>query len=222
MSDTQEFLQAVAAGDLPRVENMLRDNRLATAQNEAGTPALLLAMQRGHATVARAIAARRTHLQLYDLAALGDEEKLRAVLERSAEKVNDRVPGGFTALGLACAVGHVGVASLLLRHGADPNLAATGEQGHRPLHQAAGHIQPGVAVSLTGVLLEHGANPDAPGPGGWTALHTAAALGYRDVCALLLRNGADPAARSDGGKTPGQMAAEFGFAGVAEWLEGGP
>lgn len=219
MNKMAEFLQAVAAGDLPRVETMLRDHELADAQAEDGTPALLLALQRGHVTVANAIAARRSSLQLHDLAGLGDEERLRAALGRSRENVNLPAPGGSTPLGLAVGLGHIQVADLLLRHGADANLAVNTD-GTLPLQQAASHPQPGLALSLVRLLLVHGADPRARGAGGWTPLHAAAALGYREVCGVLLEHGADTGALSDGAKTPGQMAAEFGHAGVAEWLEG--
>lgn len=217
-TDTAEFLQAVAAGDLPRVETMLRDHTLATAVTPDGVPALLLALHKGHIGIARSIASRRPYLALFELAALGDLDRVRATLERQPDLVNQRAPDGHTALGLATIFAHQPVMELLLAKGADPSLAAENESRVTPLHSAAGFHQPGGALAMVHALLNKGANPNARAQGGWTPLHTAAAFGYRDVCAILVSCGADPTAPTDNGKTPAQVAEELGFSGVAGWL----
>jgi uncharacterized protein (TIGR02996 family) len=60
--------------------------------------------------------------------------------------------------------------------------------GDTPLHQAAihGHLQ------VCRLLLQRGANPEAPDRGAWTPLHHAAAAGHGPVIDLLLREGVDP------------------------------
>jgi ankyrin repeat protein len=209
----------VAQGDLPQVEMMLRDHALATAATPEGTPALLLALYKGHQGVARAIASRRSSLELYECAALGDAERVRAALDRHPELANQRAPDGNTALGLATQFAHVPVMELLLGQGADPNLAADNDTRTTPLHTAAGNTQPGVAFAMIHLLLNHSANPNARALGGWTPLHTAAALGYRDACAILVSCGADPGTATDAGKTAAQVAEDFGFSSVAEWLQ---
>lgn len=217
-TDTAEFLQAVAAGDLPRVETMLRDHTLASAATPDDVPALLLALHKGHRAVAHAIASRRSQLAVYELAALGDVERLRAALERQPDLVDQRAPDGHTAIGLATLFAHQPVIELLLAKGANPSLAAESESRVTPLHSAAGYGQPGVALAMVHVLLNRGADPNVRAQGGWTPLHTAAAFGYRDVCAILVSCGADPSAPTDNGKTPAQVAEELGFSGVAGWL----
>lgn len=218
MDDREEFLQAVAEGDLPRVETMLRDHALASAHTPDGQSALLLALHGGHVSIARAIASRRPMLEAFELAALGDVERLTAVLERDPMAVNRRAPDGFTPLGLAVLLGQQPVVELLLRHKANPNLAAENDSRVTPLHSAAAHPQAGLAFSMVHTLLNTGADPRIRAKNGWTPLHHAASLGYRDICALLVSCGADPAAPTDTGKTPGQMAEDFGFPSIAELL----
>ena len=46
--------------------------------------------------------------------------------------------------------------------------------------------------------------------GGWTPLHTAAALGEAETCGTLLAAGADASARTPGGQTPAHYAASKG------------
>jgi ankyrin repeat protein len=52
------------------------------------------------------------------------------------------------------------------------------------------------------LLLDHGADPNTRGDGGFTAMHTAAQNGDAELERLLLDRGADPAAATDDGRTP--------------------
>jgi ankyrin repeat protein len=78
---------------------------------------------------------------------------------------------------------------LLLEHGADVNAAAN--DGMRPLHAAAqrGYVQ------VIRVLIAAGAEIDAPGPLGLTALHLAA-RSDEHTCRTLIASGANTSARS--------------------------
>lgn len=112
-----------------------------------------------------------------------------------------------TALQEAAMCGHLDSITLLLRHGADINVAF----GGRTALQAAaggGHFD---AIKL---LLRHGADiNEAPAEGyGMTALQAAAQRGHLEAMNLLLRHGADinamPAER--GGMTALQAATQRG------------
>ena len=117
---------------------------------------------------------------------------------------------------------------LLLRHGADarhvsvvpfvadPEMAAqvlaAGASVDRAVH---GGWPPIVYVSRGDKgehpervrwLLEHGADPNARGPHGATAVHTAAKAGFTRVVEVLLAGGADVNARRDDGSTPLRVA----------------
>ena len=74
------------------------------------------------------------------------------------------------------------------------------------LRQLAGQAQ-----SYTGEvreLLAKGADPNAPGQGGWTALHGAARIAAAETMHALLEAGGDPNSRDENGNTPLHFAAE--------------
>jgi serine/threonine-protein phosphatase 6 regulatory ankyrin repeat subunit B len=68
------------------------------------------------------------------------------------------------------------------------------------------------------MLLAHKAEVDARAVNGSTALHMAAASGFKDVVELLLANKASINASDYAGKTPLDWASEFGHKVVAEFL----
>lgn len=212
------FLEAVSTGDLPLVEMMLADHSLVRMSTPEGVPVLLYALHRGHEAVARAIAARVTRLSLPELAALGDADRVQDLIARSPDDLDQYAPDGYTALGLAVLFARLPVVKVLLGAGADPNLPSIAAHTTYPLHSATTQAQPGMALALVRLLLAGGADPNARAQGGWTALHNAAAMGYREVASVLVEHGADMAPETEAGKTPGQVAMEFGFDGVAEWL----
>jgi ankyrin repeat protein len=70
-------------------------------------------------------------------------------------------PDGVTPLFMASQKGHTSVVNVLLRHGADPNLA--NHDGTTPLFMASqnGHTKLG-RTSVVDVLLRHGTDPNLP------------------------------------------------------------
>ncbi len=85
---------------------------------------------------------------------------------------------------------------LLVAGGANP--AARKKNGDRPLHSAA---LIGSAIAAR-ALLKEGAQADAPGCGGGTALHVAAQFARPQVAEILLQAGANPNLCDDRGMTP--------------------
>ena len=83
----------------------------------------------------------------------------------------------------------------------------------RLLVQAAGERRPAVVAAL----LYCGASPNASLPGGFTALHSAAAAGCAKSIGSLLEAHAEPGAATDAGTTPAHLAAA---AGAADALKG--
>jgi ankyrin repeat protein len=132
---------------------------------------------------------------------------------------------GWTPLHDACQQGHSMLASLLLKHGANPNgtgnvstpLELAVSKGHldtvRALLQfkADTDLHKGEFNLLTSALpspailrnlLEAGANPDMRNAGNSTPLMEAAARPLPEATRILLQFKADPNARGEGGLTP--------------------
>jgi ankyrin repeat protein/N-acetylneuraminic acid mutarotase len=100
---------------------------------------------------------------------------------------------------------------VLLDGGADPNQPI----GDRPPLQEAVGIRNQAAVEL---LLDHHAEVNATDKSGWTALHTAAALGLKEIAEFLLKSGANVNARDKDGWTPLTRAVEQRQKEMAELL----
>ncbi|MDX2020951.1 MAG: ankyrin repeat domain-containing protein [Deltaproteobacteria bacterium] len=77
----------------------------------------------------------------------------------------------------------------------------------------------GNTVDRMQALINHGANVDARGPGGKTALHYAAASGSVNKVRMLLAAGADRTAKEEAGLTPSQAALAAGKPAVAQLLD---
>ncbi|WP_169807269.1 ankyrin repeat domain-containing protein [Herbidospora cretacea] len=131
-----------------------------------------------------------------------DLDRARDALRRAPDLNRGR---GTLPLYRAAQKGNAAMVTLLLEHGADPNLASHGEDEGLPLCAAAcwDHEE------ALRALLDAGADPDLPECAGWTPLMWAATLGHLAAADLLLDFGADPDLES-----PLIAAARFGAYGV--------
>jgi uncharacterized protein len=160
---------------------------------------LLQALYEGRTDEARAIAASRSDLDVFEAAAIGDVERLRELLEGDASLAAAWSEDGFTPLHFAAFFGHPDAAKLLVERGADLEARSTNEQfalDAAPLHSASAAGQLGVC----GVLLDAGADVNAVQHGGYTALLDAAANKNQELVDFLLERGADRSARLDDGR----------------------
>lgn len=177
---------------------------------------VLAALYDGDADAAESAASGRD-LDVCEAAALGDVGALRGLVgEDGPGSVAARSADDFTALHLAAFFsGSAAAARVLLEAGADVDAEAAPGTGLHPLHSAAavGHAE------IVGLLLDHGAEPDAVQVRGFTALHAAAANGDDASVSRLLRAGADPARVSADGRTPSAMALERGHPETAALLD---
>src|SRR5262252_3543271 len=156
------IFEACAAGELERVERLLREQ--ATSANEYsadGWTPLHLAAFFGHAKIAELLLAHDAD-----------------VFARS------RGPNGNTPLHAALAGNHKFVAGLLIGAGADVNAADA--NGWRPLHLAAANNN----LDAIKTLIAQGADVQAANGEAKTALSLATEKNYREAAALLRRYGA--------------------------------
>ena len=92
-----------------------------------------------------------------------------------------------TSLHAASVKGHLEVASLLLRNGADPD--SRDNLGRVPLHrvsQGGQVVMVKSSLKVARLLVNSGADVNVTDDRGWTPLHAAAQSGYREIAELLL------------------------------------
>jgi uncharacterized protein len=161
---------------------------------------LMQALYEGRTTEATAMAAARSDLDVFEAAAIGDDERLRVLLDEDPALANAWSDDGFTPLHFAAFFGHPETARLLVDRGAELEARSTNEQfalDAAPLHSASAAGQ----LEVCKVLLESGADVNAVQHGGYTAVLDAAANGNDELVEFLLERGADRSAQLDDGRT---------------------
>jgi ankyrin repeat protein len=212
---SEDFFKAVMAGDVTAVKEMLEaDSSLASARDEQGVSAILKATYYGKKDVAAALLATGIALNIFEAAATGQRERVRALIQEDPSLVNSFAPDGFHPLGLATFFGHSSTVEALLDAGADVSAPSRESMKVTALHSAIAAGQSGIAR----ILIAHSANVNAQCEGGLTPLQEAAANGDRDLTELLLAYGADINARATDGKTAVDFALERGQTELAALL----
>jgi uncharacterized protein len=154
---------------------------------------IMQALYRGDGDTARRLA-EGAELDVFEAAALGKVERLRELLGADPTLTQARSDDDFTALHYAAFFDGPDAARLLVDNGADVNAFADNELGVHPLNSAAAAGQREVAA----ILLEHGADPNAPTRRGFSPLDAATANGDEEFAALLRSHGArdEPATKT--------------------------
>ncbi len=130
--------------------------------------------------------------------------------KRTALTVTEIVLQGSTPLLLAAEVNNLDAIKALVDAGGDPNIPT--DQGTTALMMAAGAgtdvqrarepEERATAVETAKFLIDHGADVNAAGQFGWTALHAAAYQGLNDVIEYLVSKGAKIDQMDNFGQTP--------------------
>jgi len=211
-----DLLALIESGDLDGLRRRLAaDPQDAAARDEAGVPYLMHALYRRQIEIAGAFVEAGAPVDVFAAAALGDGDRLAALLAAEPESVSAYSPDGFTALHLAAFFDRPDCAALLVERGADVAAVARNSMQVMPLHSAAAVG----SVEVVRLLLHHGAPADATQEGGYTPLQAAAANGDAGSVTLLLGHGADAARANDRGETAVTLARERGYEALAELLE---
>ncbi|HEY9476339.1 MAG TPA: ankyrin repeat domain-containing protein [Mycobacteriales bacterium] len=198
-----DVFQAVAAGDTDAVSDLLRSDRsCAQARNDDGITVVLWALYVGQPAMAKVLAHAKRELDVFETAALGETDRLGALLDMDIRLAYSRNADGYTPLHLAAFFGRPAAAQRLLTAGADVDEKAQNSTAVTPLHSAVTGRHPEVVR----VLLDAGAQVDVRQQGGWTPLHRAAQNADVHSMELLLAAGADARAVNDSGHTPVDLA----------------
>jgi ankyrin repeat protein len=117
---------------------------------------------------------------------------------------------GATPIALAAEVNNLDAIKLLVNAGGDPNIAT--DKGTTPLILASGAAtdvqrarsieERSMAADTARYLLDHGADVNAAGQFGWTALHAASYQGITDLIEFLVSKGAKIDAMDSFRQTP--------------------
>lgn len=155
-------------------------------------------------------------VSLFDAVSAGDVAGVRALLAAGAD-CNQCNADGATALMLAAHAGNLDVVRILVAAGADVN--AADERGWSALTKAVynADLDRGFA-DVAQVLIDAGANVEAPIGFGVRPLMLAAGYGETAVVETLLRAGADVLARNDGGLTALMMVKQKHYVDVINLL----
>lgn len=201
-----QFLEAVRKGDRTTVDRMLdADPSLASAKDESGTSAVLLAHYYGKADVAATLLSRTPELDVFEAATAGDAKRVAALVDADRSLANAVARDGYSPLGLACFFKRRDVVKALLERGANPSVPSR-DQGFTPLHSAVATDAGDATAEIVRLLLDAGADPNVKSHEGGTPLHSAAFTGDLEIAEMLLAYGADPNATDPKGHTPLDIA----------------
>jgi len=151
--------------------------------------------------------------QLRDIAEIEKTIAVQALLGAESEAdATDKWQ--WSPLHLAAAKGYSGVAKALVKN-TNANVDGRNQYHITPLHLAAGRR----AESVVQILLDAGANPNAPDINLQTPLHWAALAGDEHIIRILFNAKAKPLAFNDHRMTPLQVAATYGHESATEYLE---
>lgn len=205
---TEEFLNAVKAGDVAKVEAMLKaEPGLANARTAKGVHAAVLAVYYGKKDMSALILRHGPELTVHDAATVGDAARVRALVAEDSGRIDSLSSDGFTPLGLAAFTGREEIVAYLIERGADVNHVAKDKNAFTAL---TGAIASGNG-EVVKRLLEAGANPNHMYEGGVISpLIAAAAEGKADLVRLLIAHGAEVNVQSTDGKTALDWAREKG------------
>jgi uncharacterized protein len=142
-------------------------------------------------------------LSVFEAAAFGRQERLKAILTHDPAQATALSEDGFTALHLAVFAKQEAAARLLIQHGADVNVRSTGTIARVPPLGTAAFVR---SVPLAQLLLDAGAGVNGQAEGGFTALHAAAQNGDEELVRLLVERGADRSLTTDQGHRPSDLA----------------
>ncbi len=198
----QSMVDAVTAGDEAAVRRLLEVDPTSGRERGAdGVSALLQARYRRRPDLVALLRPAAEPLDLHEAAALGDTDRLAALLDGGAD-VGAPSADGFTALHLAAFFAGLEPVRALLERGADPDAVAANAMRVTPLHSAVA-ARDGASVQA---LLAAGATVDAVQAGAHTPLMAAAHNGDEVSVRALLAAGADPDRRNEAGQSARDLA----------------
>ncbi len=213
---TQQFFEAIRAGDRGKVDELLGgDATLLAAKDEKGQGAYTAAKYAGRNDIAALLLEKGVELDIFAACMAGAKARVLELIGGNPELVNVYSHDGWTPLHLACFFSQPGLAGALIAQGADVRARSRNPVQNTPLHAAAA----GRSKDAVRALLEHGADVNARQEGGWTALHAASQNGDVEMARLLIAAGADVKARAENQQNALDLALTKGHQAMVELLD---
>lgn len=210
-----ELIEFIKTGDNRQLADKLqRDPSLSENKTEQGISLLQFAAYCRNDAAIRLLKQYKSHLDIFEAAALGETDIVNAHLNENEGLLSDFSADGFTVLGLAAFFGHLDLALDLLEKGADPNVSSRNEFKVSPLHSACATSN----LKMAELLIQKGADVNAKQMHGVTPIHSAAHNGQTALVQLLIDNNAEINAIMDNGQTPLSMAENGEFLETVELI----
>ncbi len=213
---SQHLLNMIRRGQTAEIAGLVAEMPAsARARDAQGVSVLMWSIYTRQPEITGCLRPLAGDLDVFEAAALGDCERLHAILAGDVLLARAVSGDGWAPLHLAAGFAGPEAVRLLLEHGAHAHQVSRNPQRNQAIHAA---IALGDSPETILLLLEAGADVNATQAGGFTPLHQAAAAGKRELVAILLENGARQDAVCDQGKKPGDYARERGHAAIMELL----
>jgi ankyrin repeat protein len=215
---SDDFFRAIGKGAAARVSALVAaDPALARARKD-GVSAILFARYCFKPDIVALLRPHCGDLDIFEASALGELDRVRALIDANPALADAVAPDGFGPLGLAAFFDHEKVVALLLARGADPAKASANAMKVMPLHAAAAAR----SVPIARTLIAAGAPLDArqgSDETGFTPLMEAALNGQDELVELLLRHGANPDLRDAKEMSAADHARAGGYDALAQRLD---
>ena len=185
------IFDSIHAGDVDAVRSAIRDDpAAASARDDKGLSTVRAALYRQRPDMADALLEAAPELDVFDAAAVGDVDRLTALLDADAGLAGAWSEDGFTPLHLAAFFNQGKAVRLLLDRGAEVGAVARNPMKVQPLHSAVAAR----SIEVVAALLVAGADPNARQEGDYTPLMAAEQHEDEDMVRLLMDHGAEEAA----------------------------
>ena len=203
---SQHFINLIKQGQTKEIAAEVEAHpEVARSRDSQGVSALMWAVYTRQDVVRDFLLSGLEGLDIFEAAAVGDCDRIRALLHGDATLARAVSADGWPPLHLAAAFGTPETVALLLEHGAHVHETSRNAMRNQALNAC---IALGQSIETARLLIDCGADVNYAQAGGYTPLHQAAAAGNVQMVELLIRSHARLELLCDQGKMPTDYAAE--------------